>query len=394
VTTRDRTWDAIVIGAGPAGSVSALSMARGGARVLLVERATLPRWKVCGACLSTGGLAILGSLGLSREVRARGGAPLETLALVAGGRRADVPLRGGVSLSRTELDVLLAEAAEAAGACLVQGARATVRDVVEGARLVLVERRGEAEEHRASVVIDATGLGHAPGRVAPGSRVGLGATFDALDGAPPRGELRMVVGSSGYVGLVRLEDGRVNVGAAVDPVRLGAARPAAVVDGILAEAGHEPLRIGGRAPHPRHGWRGTPALTRRALETAGERLLRVGDALGYVEPFTGEGMCWALDSGVAAARIALRGCAAWHSGLQQEWRAHQLRTAARSRRLCRALAWGLRRPSLVGPAVALLRVAPALAAPFVRSASGPPSRAGRSGTDLPMPFTPDGARVA
>ena len=55
------TWDAVVVGAGPAGSMAALGLARAGAAVLLVDRATFPRPKVCGCCLNGAALAALRS---------------------------------------------------------------------------------------------------------------------------------------------------------------------------------------------------------------------------------------------------------------------------------------------------------------------------------------------
>ncbi len=58
------TWDAVVVGAGPAGALAAHQLAVGGARVLLVEKKRFPRWKVCGACLNGQALAVLDSTGL------------------------------------------------------------------------------------------------------------------------------------------------------------------------------------------------------------------------------------------------------------------------------------------------------------------------------------------
>lgn len=62
-------------------------------------------------------------------------------------------------------------------------------------------------------------------------------------------------------------------------------------------------------------WRGTPALTRRRTRISEERVFVLGDAAGYVEPFTGEGMAWALASGAAVAPLAARAVGEWRPEL-------------------------------------------------------------------------------
>jgi flavin-dependent dehydrogenase len=180
----------------------------------------------------------------------------------------------------------------------------------------------------------------------------------------------MVVGEHGYVGLVRVESGGINVAAAVDPAALRGSSPERVISAIFASAGtSEPSR------EHTSGWRGTPALTRAPDDVAAERLFRLGDAAGYVEPFTGEGMCWALSQAVAVAPMAIVGARRWDPSLAEAWRRHDARSLGRARRLCRVLAAGLRRPRLVQLASAALESAPFLARPLVRRASREPSPA-------------------
>lgn len=233
----------------------------------------------------------------------------------------------------------------------------------------------------ARLVVDASGLGGlrergegpdplsdstpTPEVVYSGSRVGIGATYPA-QGVVNRGALRMVVGRDGYVGMVRVEDGTVNLAAAVDAPALRKFGPEALVQKILAPHGLELLG------EPLEGWRGTLPLTRTAGSSREPRLLRVGDAQGYVEPFTGEGMTWALTGAVALAPLAVRATLRWEPELQAAWDRYRHREGAKARRLCRTLAWGLRRPILVRSAISLLRVSPALARPLVRQAAVPP----------------------
>ena len=119
-------------------------------------------------------------------------------------------------------------------------------------------------------------------------------------------------------------------------------------------------------------WRGTPALTRRRLRLAGHRFFVLGDAAGYVEPFTGEGMAWALASAVAVAPLAAAAVRQWQPDLARRWQTLHRHLFEPRRRLCRLVTRCLRRPRLMHGLVGMLASAPFLAAPLVRrfSANG------------------------
>ena len=106
-----RTWDAVIAGAGPAGAVTALQLARRGCSVLLIDRSTFPRWKVCGCCLNGATLDALSALGLEHVVRGPNVPRLRRMRLAVGSGSAVLPLRGGVALSREALDTALIRAA-------------------------------------------------------------------------------------------------------------------------------------------------------------------------------------------------------------------------------------------------------------------------------------------
>jgi len=367
-------WDVVVVGAGPSGALAAHALARRGTSVLLLDRCAFPRWKVCGACLSPGALRALEAAGLGGMVPTLGGVPLQRLLLRVRGAAAPVALAGSMALSRSALDHALVRAAEGAGAVFWPDSRASLGGGDAESRLLRVERGADTREVRARAVVDATGLGGglALGRgrdhVAPGSRVGLGAVLVAEGYPVDRGDLLMAVGPGGYVGLVRVEDGTLNVAAAVDPRALADASPGDLVSLLLVGAGLPPLR-----ETPVLGWRGTPRLTRSSADPGARRLFRVGDAAGYVEPFTGEGICWALGAGAFAAGLAARAVERWSDGLLDEWRAYRRGSLGPSQRLCRLLAGALRHPWLVGASATALRAAPGLAAPFVEWAARPPA---------------------
>lgn len=403
-TARAHRWHAVVIGAGPAGAAMATRLAARGLEVLLVDACAMPRPKLCGCCLSA---VAVGELAGLAEVHAAvpplpvGTVPLERVRLATPAVSAVVPLAGGSVISREALDADGVRRAIAAGAAWLPTTRvAAIRErCLDGGRVevdvaigggtinadIAVVAAGLAD----TVKIEAVGQAGAGGRplVAPASRLGVGATLTAAAGGPPPGELVMAVSRAGYCGVVRLEDGRVDLAAAVDRRSLAAAGSvAAVVAGILADTRSAGLAglasdLAGQGPLAAATFRGTPPLTRRhAVATAAGRILRVGDAAGYVEPFTGEGMGWAL----ASARLCDAALAdAWTGppGAGGDLAAAAARYASlhaghfsRHHARCRRVAVAVRRPWLVGSMVRLARLAPAVAArvaPLVVGAAPP-----------------------
>src|SRR5439155_25502186 len=112
-------------------------------------------------------------------------------------------------------------------------------------------------------------------------------------------------------------------------------------------------------------WRGRPGVTRRTGPLAAAGVFLVGDAAGYVEPFTGEGMTWALAAAVAVAPVAARAARGWQAGLAARWVRRHRELFARRQQVCRATAAVLRSPLLVHALLRLLHRWPALARPFV-----------------------------
>jgi flavin-dependent dehydrogenase len=176
----------------------------------------------------------------------------------------------------------------------------------------------------------------------------------------------MAVGSGGYVGQVVLENGELDVAAALDRRLLAnAGNPAYAARWIVEQAG---------LPWPdelsRLKWHGTPPLTRRLAHVAINRVFVAGDAGAYVEPFTGEGMTWAMLTGASVAPLA---CEAIDGDLQRSamlWEATHRRLLRRRMLVCRAVCRLLRSERLAGAAIALARSLPWLAAPFVRCLTG------------------------
>jgi flavin-dependent dehydrogenase len=399
--TASRLWDVVVVGAGPAGALAARLLAAKGLAVLLVDRAHFPRGKVCGGCLNGRALALLARAGLGMLPRDLGAVPIDTFLLGVNGRRARLALPAGVAVSRHAFDAALVGAAIAAGAHFLPGTRAHLVEfapvgrtswsacsatgalvrqrwdggpggppsdsVDAGERRLLLEGDGEAEV-RARLVLAADGLGGRllrdaePPRPAADSRLGAGVLLERAPDAFIPGIIYMACDAGGYVGLVRVEEGRLDVAAALDPeVAVTMGGPGALATRILHASGLPDVPHLDVAP-----WRGTPLLTRRAPRLAAERLFALGDAAGYVEPFTGEGIAWALASAEAVVPLALRAVARWEPALADSW-ADAYRNAVGGRQgLCRWLARLLRHPTLLQGVVQLLGCAPFVAGPVVR----------------------------
>ncbi len=367
----DQVWDVLVAGAGPAGALAAREIARDGASVLLVDKAVFPRAKVCGCCLNVGALNSLEAVGLG-DLPLRVGAQLIHAMQVAEERhQAAIPLPGGAALSREVLDAALVKEAIACGAHFVPQTSAVLEPGEQGIRFVTLIQKETVMQVKAQVVVAADGLGGTFLEKEPGfdvtlqsnSRIGASAMTSAAPDFYRLGTIFMACGAGGYVGLVRVEEGKLDIAAAFDGAflkRMGGPGLAASV--ILHEAGFSSIE--GLAGLP---WRGTPALTRHRTRVAGHRLFVIGDAAGYVEPFTGEGMAWAFASARAVVPLVLEGIRTWDASLPDRWAAFHRHLIGSRQKTCGVITRGLRHSALRHVAVRVLSRAPACAAPVVRA---------------------------
>lgn len=358
--------DLLVVGGGPAGATAAVVAARNGLRTLLVDRVAHPREKVCGCCLAPRGQRVLQDLGLERVLE--DGRRITGVRLGCHGREAFVRRTGMRSIARTTLDGSMLRAAAASGATLAWPFVASVEP--DG----LTRLRGPGGERvvRSRLRIVADGL-HGSSlqarsrfgwRVRSGGRIGLGTILPADGARIADDEIRMQVGEAGYAGLVRLPDGRVDLAVAVRPEAVRERGGAAACVARMFDA----TVIDEAALHAAT-WHGTPQLWRARPHLHDDDTLLAGDAGGYVEPFTGEGMGWALATGREAGEHAvavLRGhasCAAW------DRRARELVTTAKAR--CALVAWTLRHPRIVRATIAAASSLPGLATMVAESIGSP-----------------------
>ena len=369
-----KLWDVLIIGAGPAGGLAALDCAKKGLRVMLVEQRSFPRWKVCGCCFNNQAQAILSSRGENNLIEECGGQTLDSLRLGLRGREATLALPNGFVLSRERFDQALIEAAIKAGASARFQITAQVEGASPGYRSVRLKdhRNGDISHVKSRVVLVAAGLSQhclpkneaGQSRVRKQSRHGAGCVVDDDTDHYPSGAIHMAIGDQGYVGLVRREDGLLNLAGAFDRDALSQGQGAMdAAQKVLNQAGFpvpSALQRGQR-------WQLTPALSRSSNVVAGERFLVMGDAAGYIEPFTGEGMAWALTAGAAAAPFVLEGMERWTKDLEKRWKTALQVHIGRRQTVCRALSSVLKRPATTAVLFEAVKRWPSVAESIVSS---------------------------
>jgi flavin-dependent dehydrogenase len=285
--------DALIIGAGPAGSLAALLLARAGLRVTLVEQHAFPRDKVCGECLSALGIQVLSRCKLTDL-------PLSPVPLT----RAFIHAPDGSScqvrlphpmwgLSRSVLDNHLLTMAKAAGATVLQPARC------EG-QYPAVLIRDLIDNHIDS--LDAKVVLRADGKSPSGQATrdfGIKAHFVDVDGPRDAIELFAVTGS--YGGLAPIEGGRWNAAFSVPAERLRFHH--GDIEALFAEVTNENAALARRLRTARRtgAWLASP-LPRFGVEKVWpDNVIPIGNAAAAIEPIGGEGMGLALASAELAA---------------------------------------------------------------------------------------------
>lgn len=294
-----------------------MTLARAGARVTIVDRERFPRNKLCGDTLNPGALSIARRLVAGRpEGRPLRTAPEITGMLVTGpgGARvaADYPnALHGIAITRRDLDAALLAAAQAAGAQFEEGVSVRAPIVDDKGRVAGV--RTAAGELRARVVISAEGrrarlasaLGLSRFAAAP-KRWAFGAYFSDVAELSARGEMH--IRPDGYLGVAPLTGGVANVCVVKQLSGIRDAGSGIPAGDLIAAAIAADATL--RARFSRARMISPPvALGPLAVESiaAGcSGLLLAGDAAGFIDPMTGDGLRFALRGGELAGEAALR----------------------------------------------------------------------------------------
>lgn len=368
-------WDVIVIGAGPAGAFAAYLLSQHSPNILLVDKAVFPRPKVCGCCINNSALDLLNQHSLSKLMTEQGAVPLEELHLFEGKRNASIKLPGGYSLSRNKFDAALIQAGVGRGVAFLPGTTAQVLNASSSSRAVQLNSGTTTGIINAKIVLAADGLGgrsldqHAEFDFTTDahSRFGCGAIVDDAPDYYERGRIYMACASGGYVGLVRLEDGRVDVAAALDREfsRAHSGPPNAATK--ILQQSNLPVPESLSTTH----WAGTEALTRKRKNIAADRVFVLGDSCGYAEPFTGEGIAWALTSAAGVIDLVEQGLTEWSPNLIYDWHLKHTKMIKTRQDRSIAIAHGLRNDTIRHFALPIISSFPALASSIIKHIANP-----------------------
>jgi geranylgeranyl reductase family protein len=345
-------FDVLVAGAGPAGSAAACHLARGGARVLLADRASFPRDKPCGGGL-TGRALQHAPCDVSSVVEH----VVDGFMLRAGYRRSIARTSGSpiiLMTQRRRLDAFLAEQAASAGADFRDGA--VVDEIVNDSGSITARVGGSRVE--AAYIVGADGANGIVARTfGLGDDIRLGValegnvTWGALDPAPYRGtawvELGVVPGGYGWV-FPKGDHANLGVGGWLDE----GPRLRSHLTRLAREHGVDPDALTGIRGH---------RLPMRPLGSpaAQGRVLLVGDAAGLVDPLSGDGIYEAFVSARLASEAVLAGqpeeyeaalAAALDRHLAASWKAKRV-----ADRFPRACLWAVRAPGVFDAVAGLLR---------------------------------------
>ncbi len=306
-------YDAVVVGAGPAGCSTAIGLAERGIRVALLDKSRFPRVKPCAEYANPEAMRVLDRLGLLEPVRAAGAAIFRGMRVISpGGRELELDYtadagRHALGLSRFAFDQLAVARCRQLGVEVFEGTR--VRNVTTGYGVVgsvITTSNGHSNEFRGRIIVGADGHHSAVARLLDldmplrwPRRIGLAAHLESYPLANEMGEMH--VGTAGYCGIAPQEQGRVNAAMVVDMAhferRTGSVE--AFFDSALASYPAMEARV--RDATRVTAVRGVGPLARRVRRVSGNGYLLVGDAAGFFDPFTGEGIFDALHGGELAA---------------------------------------------------------------------------------------------
>ena len=378
---RGSKYDAIVVGAGPAGSTAALRLARAGLSVAIVEKVAFPRRKVCGEYISGTTWPLFRDLGLADALVPLAGPPVRRVGLFARDAMVTAPMpaaRGGDAwghaLGRDRLDTILLEHALDAGAHAWQPW--TVREIRRsdaGYAVTLSGSRRETRELRGRIVVAAHGSWErAPSGEASspppgeGDLIGFKAHFNGASLAP--GLMPLVLFPGGYGGMVHGDGGRVSFSCCIrrDALRRcreehpGLAAGEAVIAHVAETCrGVREALAGARREA---AWLSAGPIRPGVRPLAQGGLFALGNAAGEAHPLVAEGISMAIQSGwllgecVTAGGLSDIALEAAGARYREQWRRH-FAARVRASSLFASL---MLSPATAAVAIGLLRRAPAV----------------------------------
>jgi flavin-dependent dehydrogenase len=339
--------DVVIVGAGPAGAATAVSLARAGLDVVLLDRCAFPRPKPCGDCLSPNVSRLLDRLGLLDAVLAERPARLQGWRIVSPHARSfetrfdeitdDPAITSALALRRDRLDAVLLEAARTAGAHVRTGIHVTGL-LPDAAGVVCRTKTGEPLAVRARLTVGADGLRSviavrtgAVRRAARVRKLSLTTHVAGVAGDPVLGEMHLADGMCLGIAPVTDRSDLFNITLVADADRFGRvlARDA---DGFLRASIDRFPRARERfvgVTLPQSGeWLASGPFDRPVRPIVMPGIALVGDAAGYFDPFTGQGINQALEGAALLAEAAIN---ALHDGPRRHPVLHSYAWRLRSR---------------------------------------------------------------
>ena len=374
-------FDVAIIGAGPAGSSAAIQLATKGYSVALLDKEQFPREKLCGDFLNPVNWPLLRELKVERAVLAR---PHEKVSIFRftsfSGEEAEIPLPAardgavvGLGLRRFDLDHVLLERANSLGVTVLDGWKPKELERQPNGWML----KADKSLLGARVLIGADGrnswVAHHLGLADPAAMQGrsVGFQFRLKCANRSTGKIEIHLFPGGYAGVVGLDGDTVTLGLAIEKHRLLDGRPEqSLLESILPQNPwlKEILRSGSVSE-----MRSTYPVYFPPRRTYGDGVLLVGDAARVNEPVTGEGIYFALKSGVFAAKTVDEGFQMSDFSLAR-LRSYErnCRSAFRARRAINALIrWLIYRPALLSRVIRLSHKRTRLLDPIVQMICAP-----------------------
>jgi flavin-dependent dehydrogenase len=317
------TFDVAVVGGGPAGCSTAITLAAQGATVVLFEAKTYPHHKVCGEFLSPECSGELDQLGLTASIQALHPVSIETARIIApDGTAWGTRFPGmAIGLSRAALDAAMARQAVVCGAVVREATNViAVRGNLTDGFTVSTRSRGASESIRARAVIAAHGKRSALDRTLNRSFLGRPQPFISLKthvyGPPIPHRVDLYSFPGGYCGMSEVEDGTINVcllahesvfQGAQNGRNQGASEIATFLHWMQAEnprLGHWLEQAESVLPAFER-WLSIAQVSFARKQTVVDDVLMVGDAAGLIVPLAGDGIAMALQSGRLAGECTM-----------------------------------------------------------------------------------------
>jgi flavin-dependent dehydrogenase len=334
--------DALVIGGGPSGATAAALLARRGQRVVLVEKASFPRRKVCGEYISATPWPILDELGVAGELGARAGPPVRRVGFFARDVCVAAPMPApleadawGRAVGREILDPALLAAANRSGVEVIQPATVqSLRRVGEGFAARVAIGGGEEEIHARHVVAANGSWERGPLNPRLPRResdlLGFKARFSGA--RLPEGLMPLLLFPGGYGGLVNTDAGEVSFSCCVrrDALEKCRARHGGAAGEALiahAMARNRALREALEGAHREGPWLSAGPIRPGIRRVVDAGLFRVGNAAGEAHPLVAEGISMAIQSAWLLARSWGDPAAyesAWHATFASRIRASSM----------------------------------------------------------------------